>query len=90
MILAMSGLAYGVVDVMEDIVLARILGTSSAISGSRAAGARALTRLKMLTLTISLSGLVLFIALGIIRSVFRTDLVPRLHEILADKASARL
>lgn len=67
MMLAISGLVYGVVDVMEDVVLARTLRTSSAISANQAAGARALTRLKMLTLTISLSGLVLFIALGVIR-----------------------
>jgi hypothetical protein len=71
LILAVSGLAYGVVDVMEDVMLIRILRTSSAISADQAAGAQALTRLKMVTLTVSLSGLILFIALGIIRSMYR-------------------
>jgi hypothetical protein len=71
-LLAISGFAYGVVDVMEDVVLIRILkAPATIISAHQAAGAQALTRLKMLTLAISLSGLVLFIVLGIIRSVCR-------------------
>ncbi|MFO1109287.1 MAG: hypothetical protein U1E61_08900 [Bradyrhizobium sp.] len=70
-ILAIFGLVYGAVDVMEDFVLVRILRSSSVITADQAAAARMLTRLKMLTITISLCGLALFLALGIIRSVYR-------------------
>jgi hypothetical protein len=72
LLLAISGFAYGVVDVMEDVALIRILkAPATIVSTNQAAGAQALTRLKMLTLTISVSGLVLFVALGIIRSVYK-------------------
>lgn len=65
MLLAVLGLAYGVVDVMEDVTLIRLLSGSSEIKADHAVRAQRLTRLKMLTLTASLTGLALFTALGI-------------------------
>jgi hypothetical protein len=68
--LAVAGLAYGVVDVIEDVVLFKLLKGLSTISSGQAAIAITLTRLKMLTLAVSLFGLALFAALIVVRLVY--------------------
>lgn len=69
--LALSGLAYGIFDVMEDAMLIRICRSRSPIDATAAARAQLLTRLKMLTLIFSISGLILFVALQFTRSAYK-------------------
>lgn len=57
---AVSAILYGIFDVAEDVVLARLLGKSQTISKDEGLIACQLTRLKMVTLAGSVTGVVAF------------------------------
>jgi hypothetical protein len=57
---AMS-IAYGIADVAEDLKLASILGHPDKVDPAEAAAANMLTRIKLTTISLSLTGLVLFV-----------------------------
>jgi hypothetical protein len=54
-------IAYGIADVAEDLKLASILGHPDKIDPAEAAAANMLTRIKLTTISLSLTGLVLFV-----------------------------
>jgi hypothetical protein len=74
LVLAGLGVLYGVADVMENFKLATILqrGEGAGIDAGEAAAANALTRIKLVAITLSITGLATFLILfGIMKVVRR-------------------
>jgi hypothetical protein len=63
---AAMALLYGAADVAEDIKLRMILRQAEAIDAAETAAANALTRLKIVALTLSISGVLTFLALSML------------------------
>jgi hypothetical protein len=64
--LLLGGIAilYGIADVAEDMKLARILGHPQSIDADDVAATNVLTRIKMITLTLSVIGILIFLVVS--------------------------
>jgi hypothetical protein len=64
-------IVYGIVDVLEDWVLARLLDGSSEIDAAAATAANTLTRIKLASLSLSVIGALAFLLFGLIWALMK-------------------